>query len=84
MFSKNYYPAITRTQSDAVVHIKGSEINATGSHIEAMNAMDYFVIEITGGIGLNTITTRPNVYDEETVQQFLDEGHVLYISRGEN
>jgi hypothetical protein len=81
MFSKNYYPTVSITQNQAVNYVKGSEIDEGGTNTEAMEAMNYYVSNISGA-SLNTETTYYEIYSESTVRQFIDDGNVIYIGIG--
>ncbi len=81
MFSKNYFPSVSHTQNNAVVAIKGSEVNDSGTINEAINAIDYYISSIDGA-SIDKIGYYHEVYSEASLCQFLEDGHVLYISRG--
>jgi len=80
MFSKHYFPQLTYTQNQAVAHIKGSEVNDGGTVQEAQAEIDFYVSNV------GTIDTTEHgddtIYSEETMIQFLEDGHVLYVTRG--
>lgn len=81
MFVKNYYSPITKTQAQAVEYVKGSVVNASGYVYEAKMAMDYYVSEFNED-GFTTTHKIRQIYSEEVLQRFLDDGHVIYILRG--
>lgn len=80
MFAKNYYHEVSLTQNDAVSHIKGSEVDEGGTIVEAQNAMQYYISNISGA-SYNLQYNSTDVYSEEIIRRFLDDGHVIYIVR---
>jgi len=76
MFAKNYSSNVTYTQSQAVIHVKGSEINLGGNWDESIEAINYY-LSTDPNITLN-IQKVHNVYSKETLVRFLDDGHVIY------
>lgn len=64
MFSKNYFPSVSHTQNNAVVAIKGSEVNDSGTINEAINAIDYYISSIDGA-SIDKIGYYHEVYSEK-------------------
>ena len=81
MFVKKYYPNITLTQPDAVTAVHGELINYGGEPEDALAAMEYYISNIPGA-ELDLKLYRQQVYSEAIIKQFLDDGHVMYVSRG--
>ena len=83
MFENHYLDVPnTRTQNNAVSLIKGSVINEGGSYGEAEAAANYYS---TGNILLNSqaITRQfQQIFSEAALRNILDNGHVVYITRG--
>lgn len=83
MFAKNYYyDNVSRTQNQAVQYIKGREVNEGGTVVEAKDAMQYYISNISGA-SYSLYHGIYKTYSEETLRRFLDDGHVIYIGRSE-
>lgn len=79
MFAKNYASNITYTQDQAVKHIKGDAVNEGGNIVEAANATRYYLSNTDTNLqGIDIVS----IYEESTMQQFLNDGHVIYVSIG--
>lgn len=81
----NHYAAVPndRTQSAAVQAVKNQAVNVGGTNTEARKAANFYN---TGKISDNSLSlaAADNVrYSEALVRRFLNDGHVIYISRGE-
>jgi len=81
MFAKHSYPSITRTQTDAVIYIKGDDDDEGGNRVEAQRAINYYISNITT-TQINTVIKENVIYSEENLVRFLNDEHVIYISRG--
>lgn len=81
MFSKHSYSSVTYTQTDAVTYVKGSAENVAGTRADAQQAINYYISNISGA-SISTVVKEFAVYSEENLVRFLDDGHVVYISRG--
>lgn len=80
MFAKNYCSSVTATQSDAVKAVKNidNDDNVGGNKTEAVSAINFYA-----STTLDTNIIDYKIYSEQTMKQFLDDGHVIYISRGQ-
>lgn len=81
MFSKHSYPSVTYTQADAVRHVKGSAGNYSGNRVEVQLAINYYISNIAGA-SIDMVVKDYVIYSEDNLVRFLDDGHVVYISRG--
>ena len=81
MFAKNYCDEIISTQTDAVLAIKGTDDDAAGTKDEAAEAINYF-LNSSGSADLPLTIKHMEIYSADTVKSFLDDNHVIYISRG--
>ncbi len=82
MFAKNYYPQLSATQEECVIKIKTSLVNEAGSVEEAKEAI-YFYTESVVNATMELHVATNAVYTEDTMQRFLRNNHVIYISRGQ-
>lgn len=83
MFAKHYFPNVTYTQNQAVSHIYGSEVNQMGGVLEAANAMNYYISNLTDEVfNIRGTGWEYGVYSEQTIRTFLDNNHVLFIGLG--
>ena len=86
IFAKHYYPEVTRTQSEAVAYVKGSITNDGGFEDDAQDAIEYYIGNIDGATltlqnAISDGGDRSKRYPEEVLRRFLDDGHVIFISR---
>ncbi len=81
MFAKESYPSVIYLQEEAVIYVKGSCVNATGNRVEAQRAINYYISNV-GGASIDTVISEYEIYSLEALMRFLNDGHVLYISRG--
>ena len=71
-----------RTQSEAVLAVKGSVINEGGTLTEAIQAANYYG---SGSIDDSTPSYTKHskvILQEAVLRQFLEDGHCVYVSRG--
>ena len=76
MLSFSYYD-VTKTQTQAVVYVKGADINDGGTVYEAMEAASYY----QNGAN-NLVAYEWKIYSEQNIRRFIDDGHPIYIGRG--
>ena len=81
MFSKHFYNTVSYTQNQAVVYVKGSEINEAGTNAEIIMAINYYISSVSG-TSLSLSSKYHNIYTESTLVDFLDDGYVVAIGRG--
>ncbi len=81
MFAKHFYPNISRTQNQAVAYVKNGEVNEGGNREEAHRAIQYYIGNISGA-SINSVYKDYFIYSETNLKRFLDDGYVVYISRG--
>ena len=81
MFAKHFYPSVSYTQNQAVAHVKGSEVNDGGNRNEAQTAINYYVSSVTNDVVLETVIKDYQIYSEENLVNFLNDGYVVYIAR---
>lgn len=88
MFAKNYYPSISVTQSQIVEAVTGSVENAGGTPNDISSAVEFCINSVGGTLDLEgEHGFLPNIYSEDIIKLFLDNGHVLLVGRqwiGEN
>jgi len=86
MMSRYYYPAVSRTQSQAVTHVKEQLVNEGGWENEGRDAVLYYI----GNVTSDTLSMRYcisdgssscRIFSESTLRKFLNDGHVVYITR---
>ncbi len=75
MLSFSYYN-VTRTQTQAVIHVKGADINDGGTVYEALEAASYY----QNGAD-NLVAYNGKIYSEQNIRRFIDDGHPIYIGR---
>lgn len=81
MFAKHFYPNVTYTQENAVVHVKGKYCDESGDREDAQKAINYYVSNIPNA-EIDTVIKENVIYEEDTLVRFLDDGYVVYIARG--
>ena len=81
MYAKHSYSSVTYTQAEAVIHVKGSNVNEGGNRKAAQKAINYYISNITGA-SIDTVVKDETIYSEDVLVRFLDDGHVIYIARG--
>ena len=83
MFAKNYYPNITYTQEDAVIHVKGSNVNQAGSATEIIEAFRFYVSSEENEEDIPDLLAKERqIYSENILKSILDQGHVVFLCRG--
>ena len=96
MLAHYYYSGVTRTQGEAVSNVFGTfnnpvsnnenpldnSNNIGGVPANAQTAINYYLGNISGA-SLTTKATIDEIYSEATLRRFLDDGHVIYIRRGQ-
>ena len=87
IFAKHYYgPEVTRTQSEAVAFVRGRITNDGGFEDYGKTAIEYYIGNIDDA-ALNLQYAKSDspstkkIYSEEILRRFLDDGHVVYITR---
>lgn len=80
----NHYSSVAddRTQNNAVSAVKGSVVNAGGSHIDAIGAVGYYRSNDISTNTLNLVGDFGSRFSESTLIRLLNAGHVVYIGRG--
>lgn len=86
MMSRYYYPAVSRTQSQAVTHVKGQLVNYGGWENESRDAILYYIDNVTGDTPdlrycISDGSASCRIFSETTLKKFLNDGHVVYITR---
>lgn len=84
MFTNHYteIPAI-RAQERAVTAVKGAPLNIAATCNEALQAACFYYSEDTSINKLNLIGEVNMILPERSLKHFLNDGHVVYISRGQ-
>ena len=86
MFSMHYYDMVSRTQKEAVIHVKGKLTNSGGWEDEIRDAVLFY----TGNVAENQLNLDYcksknkelcRIFPEATLRRFLDDGHVVCITR---
>ena len=86
MFARHYYDGVTRTQAQAVEQIMGTVENIGGQQDEIGDAIKYYIATIPGAsldLICNDCTYVENskIYSEGILRQFLNDGHVVCVTR---
>ena len=80
MFAKHYYPNLTSTQSEAVSHVFGDTVNNAGTRIQAQQAIDYYISDISNA-SIDTVIVEGAIFSQNTLITMLNKNQVVYVSR---
>ena len=78
MMTQYYFPQAFVVQQHGVWHVKYQVINETGTQLETEQAIAYYIRNIDNA-SLVLHHTLGEVYGPETLIQFIDDEHILYI-----
>ena len=81
MFAKYYYPSVSYTQEQAVMHVKNALVDVSGDREEAVRAIQFYISNINGAT-IETEIKENQIYSSQRVIDFIDRGHVIYASIG--
>lgn len=84
MFAKHYDSTITIDQEDIVMAIKGNTDDDGATISEIRNAIAFCGLPSNSYVSVGTIVNDVSingVYSENIIRQYIDDGHILLISR---
>ena len=84
MLTKHYESVSdSRTQNNAVSAVKGSVVNYAGSLADAQEAVGYYHDLDINNNDYNLEGHYNAILSESNTRRFIDDGHVIYIARGQ-
>ncbi len=79
IFALNYSPNVTASQSEAINAIE-QEGGEGGTLNETLDIVDYF-LENGNCVMDVTVTEDTQIYSQDTIRRFIDDGHVIILLR---
>ena len=81
MFAKHYYPEVSITQEEGVIHVMGSSVDEEGTILNATDAMSHYISNIENAtLSLELYGNR--IYSESVLRRFINNYHVIYAAFG--
>lgn len=83
MFTNHYFAVPNdRNQVTAVTAVKGSVVNDGGTHVDAIKAVGHYRSNNINSNTLNLIGDYQEIFEEDILLEFINDGNVVYIGRG--
>ena len=83
MFAKHFYPNVTYTQENAVVHVKGKYCDESGDREDAQKAINYYVSNIPNA-EIDTVIKENVIYAEDILHEAIQKTRNIIEEKNPN